>query len=149
MRTMWKLLLLVQLVMGEQNSYFCIKGFKKVLENDQCDYFAYGPHFMSSYCNWQDQLEYGITKTFCCGGVCAYCFQHLHPSSSSETAEMEDAEGMQNYSDEGSYSRSRGIEEAELGQILVITLDRMMEKFFHKQNFTNYLSSTMDFEDTV
>lgn len=50
------LLLLGQLALGQQNSNFCLKGFEKVLEYDKCDYYAFGPLFMSSYCNWQHQV---------------------------------------------------------------------------------------------
>ena len=50
------LLLLGQAVLGQKGSDFCLKGFRKVLEYDRCDYFAFGPLFMSSYCDWQHQV---------------------------------------------------------------------------------------------
>lgn len=56
MRSTWILLLLCQLVFGDQYAELCLRGFRKVLSPGGCEYFAYGPHFMSSYCQWNQQV---------------------------------------------------------------------------------------------
>uniref|UniRef100_A0A023EGV8 Putative secreted protein n=1 Tax=Aedes albopictus TaxID=7160 RepID=A0A023EGV8_AEDAL len=137
MRITWMLLLLGQAVLGQQGSDVCLKGFRKVLEYDRCDYFAFGPLFMSSYCDWQHQLEYGITKTFCCGGICAYCFQQLDSidgsssSDSSGSTVLGDINPTTFYPYDIGRDFTNSDEQSEFGEMMVIRMKRMMEEFLY------------------
>lgn len=88
------------------------------------------------------QLEYGITKTFCCGGICAYCFQQLDSidgsssSDSSGSTVLADINPTTFYPYDIGRDFTNSDEQSEFGEMVVIRMKRMMEEFLYAENKT-------------